>query len=133
MVMRPGARGEAGFALAVTLVAVFLCSVAVALVGLSLAVRLRSAHEETRGVVLTALCDAALAQTLSGLAQGGAQGVGAHAFAGGTIGSQVQMLDTTHFTVTATAQAGGRARTVVASVVRDGAGTRVIAWRRLSG
>jgi hypothetical protein len=126
-------RRERGFALVLTLLAAFLSAVAVALIGLSLAVKLRSTQEEARGVTLTTLCDSALAQTLAGLAHGGAQGVAAHAFAGGTIASQVQTLDANHLTVTATAQIGGRGRTVVASVVRDVAGTRVVAWRRLSG
>lgn len=124
---------ERGYALALTLLAVFLSAVAVALIGLSLEVRLRSTEEEARGVALTTLCDAALAQTLAGLAQGGSQGVAAHAFAGGTIASQVQAVDATHLTVTATAQFEGRGRTVVAAVQRDVTGTRVTAWRRLSG
>jgi hypothetical protein len=124
---------ERGYALVLTLLAVFLSAVAVALIGLSLEVRLRSTQEETRGVVLTTLCDAALAQTLAGLAQGGSQGVAAHTFAGGTIASQVQTLDANHLTVTATAQFEGRGRTVVAAVVRDATGAHVVAWRRLSG
>jgi hypothetical protein len=129
----PRRPGEAGFALAVTLLAVFLSSVAVAVIFLSLAVRLRSIQQETRGVTLTTLCDAALAQTLAGLAQGGSSGVAPYTFAGGTIASQVQTVDSTHLVVTATAQFGGKGRTVVATVERDDSGTRVVAWRRLSG
>lgn len=126
-------RGERGYALVLTLLAVFLCSVAVALIGLSLEVRLRGVQEEARGVALTTLCDAALAQTLAGLAQGGSQGVAPHTFAGGVVASQVQTVDANHLTVTATAQFEGKGRTVVAAVVRDATGTRVVSWRRLSG
>jgi hypothetical protein len=126
-------RREAGYALLVALMVVFLVSVALSLIALSLAVRLSSARLEARGVTLSALCDAALAETLAGLAAGGAGGVSSHAFGGGQIGSQVESLGPQQFVVTATATYGGRARTVVANVVRDAQGTRVVHWQRLSG
>jgi hypothetical protein len=129
----PRRAGEPGFALAIALLVLFLTSVAVALIGLSLAVQLRSAREEARSVTLTTLCDAALAQTLAGLAVGGSQGVAPYTFASGTIGSQVTTVDATHLSVTVTAQFEGKGRTVVALVARDAAGTRVVSWQRLSG
>ncbi len=125
--------GEAGYALLVALMVVFLVSVALSLIALSLAVRMTGARQEARGVTLSALCDAALAETLAGLATGGAGAVTTHPFAGGEIGSQVEWISPQQFLVTATATYGGRARTVVASVVRDSQGTRVVHWQRLPG
>jgi hypothetical protein len=105
----------------------------VSLVGLSLAVRMRMARQEARGVSLATLCDAALAETLPGISVGQPAGIGSHAFAGGAIGSEVEMLTPQHFRVTATALFDGKSRSVVADVVRDTAGTRVVHWQRLAG
>ncbi len=112
---------------------VFLLSLSLSLVGMSLALRLRTARDESRGTVLTALCDAALAETLAGLAAGQARGIAEHPFGGGTIASQVQTFSAKHYLVTATARAGGRSRTALADVVRDDQGTRVVHWQRQPG
>lgn len=131
---RPGpAAANSGFALLVALFVVFLLSLSLSLIGLSLALRLRVARDEARGTVLTALCDAALAETLAGVAAGQFDGVEEHPFGGGTIGSLVQKVAAKQFRITATAHLGGRARTVLADVVRDDQGTRVVHWQRLSG
>jgi hypothetical protein len=127
------AAAESGFALLVALFVVFLLSVALSLLGMSLALRLRVAHDEARATTLNALCDAAVAETLAGLAAGQAGGVDEHPFGGGSIGSQVQTLAAKHYRITATARTGGRARTVLADVVRDDQGTRVVHWQRLGG
>lgn len=124
---------ESGYALLVALLVVFLLSVALALIGLSLAVRLRTAREEARGVTLGALCDAAVAETLSGLSAGFPGAVGEHPLGSGTIASQVATVDPHHFRIRATARFGARTRTVVADVQRDSQGTRVLHWQRLSG
>ena len=126
-------RGEAGYALLVALVVVLLVSIALALIALSLAIRLGTARQEARSVTLTALCDAALAETLADLTTGDESGVTAHPFGGGQIGSQVQALSPQQWVITATASYGGRARTVVANVIRDQQGTRIVTWQRLSG
>jgi hypothetical protein len=127
------AAADSGFAMLVALFVLFLVSVALSLIGLSLALRLRTARDEARGTALTALCDAALAETMAGVAAGRASGVGEHPFGGGTIGSQVQIVAAKHYRVTATAHFGGRARAVEADVVRDDQGTRVVHWQRLAG
>jgi hypothetical protein len=129
---RPAAGG-AGFALLVALIVTFLVSVALSLVGLSLAVRMRTAREEARATTLNALCDAAVAETLAGLSSGQARGIGEHPFGSGTIGSQVQTVTPGHYRITATARFGGRTRTVLADVVRDDQGTRVVHWQRMPG
>jgi hypothetical protein len=131
---RPGpAAADSGFALLVALFVVFLLSLSLSLIGLSLALRLRVARDEARGTMLTALCDAAIAETLADVAAGAFGGVGEHPFGGGTIGSQVQKIAAQHYRITATAHFGSRARTVLADVVRDDQGTRVVHWQRLAG
>jgi len=132
--LRPrGATAESGFALLVALFATFMVGVALSLLAMSLALRLRMARDEARGTALSALCDAAIAETLSGIAAGQVGGVGEHPFGSGTIGSQVQTLAAQHYRITATAHLGGRARAVLADVVRDVQGTRVVHWQRLPG
>lgn len=127
------AAADSGFALLVALFAVFMVGVALSLLALSLAVRLRMAHEEARATVLTALCDAAVAETLSGIAAGQFGGVGEHTFGSGTIGSEVRAVGVQHYRITATARVGGKARQVLADVVRDVQGTRVVHWERVPG
>ena len=129
---RPEAA-DSGFALLVALFAVFLVGVALSLLALSLAVRLRMAHEEARGTALAALCDAAVAETLAGIAAGQVDGVGQHPFGSGTIGSEVQTVAAQQYRITATAHFDGRGRTVLADVVRDVQGTRVVHWQRVPG
>ncbi|HYL04806.1 MAG TPA: hypothetical protein VE075_02140 [Thermoanaerobaculia bacterium] len=129
----PRAAADSGFALLVALFVVFLLSMALSLLGLSLALRLRVARDEARATMLTALCDAAVAETLAGVAAGQPDGIDQHPFGGGSIGSQVQTLAAKHYRITATARIGGRVRTVLADVVRDDQGTRVVHWQRLPG
>jgi hypothetical protein len=124
---------DSGFALLIALFVVFLLSLSLSLIGLSLGLRLRVARDEARGTMLTALCDAAVAETLAGVAAGQFGGVEEHSFGGGTIGGQVQKISATHYQITATAHLGGRTRIVMAGVVRDDQGTRVVHWQRLSG
>ena len=117
----------------VALFVLFLVSMALSLVGLSLEVRLRTAREEARSTTLTALCDAALAEALAGLALSPqAGGVATHPFGGGTIGSEVQAIAAQHYQITGTASFEGRSRSVLADVVRDAQGTRVVHWQRLT-
>jgi hypothetical protein len=112
---------------------VFLLSVALSLMALALAVQLRVAREEARSTVLTALCDAALAEALAQMAAGNPEGVAPHLFGDGTIASQVQAEGAQRFRITATATYGGKSRSAVAEVTSDAAGTRVTSWLRLSG
>lgn len=127
------AAGDAGYALLIALFVVFLISLALSLLGQSLALRMRVARHEARSTTLTALCDAALAESLAAVAVGQASDVLEHPFGGGAVGSKVEQLDPLHFRITATARFDGRARSAVADVVRDLQGTRVVHWRRLSG
>jgi hypothetical protein len=117
----------------VALIVVFLVSLAISLVGLSLEVRLRTARVEARGTTLTALCDAAVAEALAGLAAGQTSGIAEHPFGSGTIGSQVQILAAQNYRITATASFAGKSRTVVATAVSNAQGTSVVHWQRLPG
>ncbi len=117
-------------ALLVALLVVFLVSVVLGLVALSLAVRMRLARDEARAVTLNALCDAALAEALAEIANGPGAGVPEHPFGAGTIGAEIEPIGSGDYLVTATARFDTRTRTALATVVRDAAGTRVVRWRR---
>jgi len=75
----------------------------------------------------------AVAETLAGIAAGQVDGVGQHPFGSGTIGSEVQTVAAQQYRITATAHFDGRGRTVLADVVRDVQGTRVVHWQRVPG
>lgn len=123
---------ESGFALATTLFAVFLLSVALALVATSLQLRMSMVQDEARSLTLTALADAALAETLAHLAVDATyRGAAAHPFGGGTIESEVARLDTTRYEVTAKATYAGGERSVRAMVLRLPEGTQVVSWSRV--
>jgi hypothetical protein len=126
-------RREAGFALPGALLAVFLVSVALALIAASLQLRMRLVQRESRFLTLTALSDAALAETLAHLSESASfRGMGAHSFGGGSLKSEVRPLSAVLFEVEATATYAGRARTVEAEVVRPpGETARVVRWCRV--
>jgi type II secretory pathway pseudopilin PulG len=127
-------RRQQGFALLAALVAVLLLAIALALVAESLALRLRLVRQEQRTIALGALSDAALAEALAHLAHDhGFRGLPAHAFAGGTLASEVLALDSEHFAVTATATLAGHTRAVEAAVALFSGSPRVVHWRRLPG
>jgi hypothetical protein len=127
---RPPRRGQEGVALAIALLAIFLVALALSLLSLALLVRLRTVREESQGVVLGALSDAALAEALAFLAaDGGFTGTGEHAFGSGKIGSQVASLTSTTYRVTATARLGVRVREVEAEVLRTPTLVQVTSWR----
>lgn len=120
---------ESGFALVTALFAVFLLSVALALVAASLQLRMGMVQREARSLTLTALADAALAETLAHLALDATyRGVAAHPFGGGTIESEVTRVSTARFEVTASGRYAGRERAVRATVLRLPEGTRVVSW-----
>lgn len=125
-------ESESGFALVTALLAVFLLSVALALVATSLQIRMNMVRQEARSLTLTALSDAALAETLAHLAIDATyRGVAAHPFGGGTIGSEVVRVDTRRYVVRATASYAGVERAVRATVLRLPEGTQVVSWSRV--
>ncbi len=123
--------GESGYALVTTLLAVFLLSVALALVGASLQLRMRLVQDEARDLRLRALSDAALAETLARLAESAYfDGVEERPFGGGAIRSEVRFLAPGRFEVVATAAYSWEERTVRAEVLRYPGHARVARWER---
>jgi Tfp pilus assembly protein PilV len=124
-------RKEAGFALPGALLALLLLSVALALVAASLQLRMRLVQRESRSLTLTALSDAALAEALAHLSDDAAfRGRPKHAFATGTLASEVHPINGVQFTIVATAAYAGRERVVEADVVRPpGQTARVLRWQ----
>lgn len=127
-------RREQGYALLAAVLVVFLLSIALALLGASLQLRMRLVREEGKTVILGALSDAAVAEALANLAQSANySGAPVHELGGGFIGSQVEALGAGVYDVVATATFGGRSRVVQAEVVREPGRARVRFWRRLAG
>ena len=128
-------RREAGVALAITLLVLFVVSLALAVLSLSLLVRLRVVRDESQGIVLTALADAALAEAVANLAVNhDFTGLADHPFGGGSIASEVFAVTATQFRVRATARLGVRVRAVEAQVSCGDSAThaaQVTSWRVL--
>ena len=130
----PLRRRESGYALLTALLVIFLLSIALALLAASLQLRMRLVREDGVSVILSALSDAALAETLANLAQSGAYtGTAEHDFGGGRIGSAVVLLSPGVYDVVATAKYAQRRRRVEALVFRAPGYAQVQRWRRLPG
>jgi Tfp pilus assembly protein PilX len=127
-------RGESGTALLMALFVIFLLSVALALLAVSLQIRMRLAREDAETVILSGLADAAVAEAVANLAQSAYySGSPAHDFGDGRIESRVEPVSPGIFDVTATATYAGRKRAVAAEVFRAPGVARVRRWRRLPG
>ena len=125
-------RRDTGFVLASVLLAILLLSIGLALVAASLQLRMRLVRREAQSVTLTALSDAALAETLAKLSEDAYyHGVPEHGLGPGRLRSDVRFLSPGRYEVVATATYAGRERTVEADVLRPaGAPARVVRWRR---
>lgn len=131
----PRKRREQGYALLTALLVIFLLSTALALLGASLQLRMRLVREEGKTVILGALSDAAVAESLASLAQSASfTGSAEHDFGGGRISSKVTPLGGFGlYDVVASASFGGRKRVVQAEVYREPGRARMRWWRRLPG
>ncbi|HVG11218.1 MAG TPA: hypothetical protein VNM67_26175 [Thermoanaerobaculia bacterium] len=125
-------RKDEGFALAAVLLAILLLSIGLALVAASLQLRMRLVRRETQSVTLTALSDAALAETLAELSKDAYyHGVREHGLGPGRLRSEVRFLSPGRYEVVATAIYAGRERIVEAEVLRPAGGSpRVLRWHR---
>lgn len=125
-------RKEAGFVLPAVLLGILLLSIGLALAAASLQLRMRLVRREAQSLTLTALSDAAVAETLALLSQDPDYGgVPERAFGGGRLRSDVRRLSPVRYEVVATAAYAGRERTVEAEVARPpGTPARVVRWRR---
>jgi ABC-type Co2+ transport system permease subunit len=109
--------------------AVFIAATAVLLVGQHLHIGFSELQTERRQVNLIALSDAALAETLAGLAADPSfSGVSAHPFGNGTIASTVSPAGHGLVTVVARARFAGWQGTLKAEV--EVTGPRVVRWSR---
>ncbi|MEA2564456.1 MAG: hypothetical protein QOH06_5960 [Acidobacteriota bacterium] len=128
-------RREEGFALAAVLLAILLLSIGLALVAASLQLRMRLVRREAQSVTLTALSDAAMAETLAELGEDASyHGAPEHGLGPGRLRSEVRFLSPGRYEVVATAIYAGRERTVEAEVLRPaGDAPRVLRWKRRAG
>jgi hypothetical protein len=126
-------REESGYALVVALMVVFLVSISLALLAASLQIRLRTEGEGGETVILSALSDGAVAESLANLAEDASfPGISDKALGNGRIRSTVEPLDgERNFRVLATATYRQRRRVVEVEVLRDPGVARVIRWRRV--
>ncbi len=126
-------RSESGQALVVALTVVLLLAAAFSLVAGFLVSRMSSARDDSRRIVLLALSDAAVAESVANLAASPFYpGVGERPFGGGTIASRVSRpaADLAVVRVRATYQGGAL---VVEARVRlsDDAPPTTVGWRRV--
>ena len=128
-------RGDTGFVLASVLLAILLLSIGLALVAASLQLRMGLVRHEAQFVNLTALSDAALAETLAELSRNAYfHGVPERDLGGGRLRSEVRFLSPGRYEVVATAAYAGRERMVEAEVLRPAGGSpRVLRWRLRTG
>jgi len=123
---------ESGYALLTALLVLTLLSIALALLAVSLQIRMRLVRQESQALDLMALSDAAVAETLFGLTYDRFfHGVPERPFGRGTIASDVEFVSPGLYRVTATAVQRGKRRTVRAEVVRNPQGARVVRWERV--
>jgi hypothetical protein len=129
-----GARkpaGQAGYAMGITLLVLFLLSIALALVGFSLSIRLRLVKAETEAVVRGALADAALDEAVANLAvDWGYDGASRHDLNEGQIESQVVDMGSRRYRVRAVGTYVGKGRAIQATVYRSSWGeVSIESWR----
>lgn len=126
----PAGNGtEDGQILLLSLLVVVVLTAALLLIAATLQSRMKLARAETAAIRLTALADAALAETLAHLAADPAYpGLPEREFGGGTIASRVDGGGAA-VTVRARADYRGRRRTVRAAVQLTVLGPVVLDWR----
>lgn len=122
---------EGGSAVALALMLLLILALAFAILSEGVVARMREEQREATRVRLGAACDAALAQTLAGLAASpGYAGFTGQAFAGGTIESKVEISGTGR-RVRARAVQGGKVRKIEAEIQFQDDRPYVARWRRV--
>ncbi len=132
--MVTGRDRERGVALVFALATLTLLAVTIAAVAGELRSRGAAVSIDERSVRAAALCDAAIAETLAEIADGGAafRGIGERAFGGGGIASTVRPLGEWEVEVTAVGRQGDWQMTARLRVLIHGA-PRVQWWQRTQG
>ena len=125
---------ERGIALVFALATLTLVAITVAAITSELNARGIGVVIEERSVRLTALSDAAMAETLAELSDHGAAfaGVAEHPVEGGTVSSVVRPLGEWEVEVVAVGARNGWISTIRARVFLEG-GPRVLWWQRTQG
>jgi len=132
--VRASRSAERGTALVFALAALTLIAITIGAVSAEIQSRGAGVVLEERAVRVTALSDAAMAETLAELAANGVTfaGVTERRFAGGTISSQVRPKGAWEVEVIAVGRRDDWQAVVTASVfVKDGA--RILWWQRTQG
>jgi hypothetical protein len=128
--VRKPRAGEGGQILILSLLVVVLLTSALLLIAAALQARMKAVRREAAAVRLTALADAALAETLARLAaHAGAAGLPERPFGEGLIASEVHPAPDDCLTVVARAEYQGRRRIVEARVRPTVLGPVVLDWR----
>jgi hypothetical protein len=127
-------RSERGSALVFALATLTLIAITIAAVTAELQARGAGVVIEERSVRLTALSDAAMAETLAGLSAQGSSfaGVPERRVEGGTMSSSVRPIGEWEAEVIATGSRDGWVSTIRARVFLEG-GPRVLWWQRTQG
>jgi hypothetical protein len=124
---------ESGIAVLAALLVLLLVSLASALVMASLELRMRVVQQEARRVHLSALSDAAIAETVAELSRNrGYPGIPRRSFDDGWLESSVVDLGTGRRQVTARAGYGGWTETVQVEARFTPTSARILGWRRLA-
>jgi hypothetical protein len=122
---------ESGSAVALALMLLLVLALALAVLSEGVVARMREEQREMQSVRLAASCDAALAESLAGLAASpGFPGVSARPFAGGKIESEVKSAGTGRV-VRARATLGDRVREIEAEIQFASGRPWVVKWRRV--
>ncbi|HXU31745.1 MAG TPA: hypothetical protein VN851_14315 [Thermoanaerobaculia bacterium] len=129
--MRRRRPSESGSAVALALMLLLVLGLALAVLSEGIVARMREEQRESQSVRLSAACDAALAESLAGLAASpDYPGFAAQEFADGTIESNVQSVGTGRL-VRARATLGGKAREIEAEIRFSSGRPFVARWRRV--
>lgn len=122
---------ERGSAVALALMLLLVLALALAVLSEGIVARMREEQREAQSVRLGAACDAALAESLAGLAASpDYPGFPARPFADGTIESDILGLGTGRL-VRASATLGGKPRRIEAEIAFAGGRPFVARWRRV--
>ncbi len=125
-------RGEKGHSLLLAMVVLVLVTTAALLVSSALMLRMREVQEEMIAVRLTALVDAAMAETLAQFSRGGRLRGGERPFGGGRISSEVIATQGRSRTVRIEAHYGAKVRRLEVEVLLTPQGPTILSWRRLA-
>ncbi len=128
----PRRRAEQGNALLLALLVLVLVTTGALLVSSALMLRMREVQEEMIALRLTAMADAAVAETLAQLSKSKAFRGSDRSFGGGRISSELIASDGPKRSLLIEARYARRVRTVQLDVLLTRKGPRVVGWHPLA-